>query len=438
MLDVLARAGVVDAGGSGYLLLLDALLTVVDGRALPEPGDAHAGDVAEDRSARVGDVSERPAGGVADLRYEVMYLLEASDAAVEAFREVWAGLGDSIVVVGGDGLWQCHIHTDDIGAAIEAALDAGRPSSIRVTDLLEQVEEERWVRDSERVADSRFDLGPSPVTDVVAVVTGDGIGRILRSLGVHHQVVGGQSMNPSTAEILRAVDAQGSGAVVILPNKKNIVPVAQQVDALSAKTVRVVPTGSIVEGFAALLAYDPASSLESNVEAMAASAAGWCRARSRWPFVTRRPRSARCTPGSGSAYRAGCRLDRFDDGRRLVLTARPPAHLGPRAGHAHRGGRLDSVRYAADQRVAPQRAPRGGHRGAPRGPTSVPLPLRHRVTGEAANESGRRLRQLSELPVTLLAGVGAKRGTALVDWGGVGPRPAHDLSPSLHRPKPPG
>ncbi len=273
MLDVLARAGVVDAGGSGYLLLLDALLTVVDGRALPEPGDAHMGDVAPDRSSRVGEVSERAGGGVADLRYEVMYLLEAPDAAVEAFREVWAGLGDSIVVVGGDGLWQCHIHTDDIGAAIEAALDAGRPSAIRVTDLLEQVEEERWVRDSERVADSRFDLGPSPVTDVVAVVTGDGIGRIFRSLGVHHQVVGGQSMNPSTAEILRAVDAQGSGAVVVLPNNKNIVPVAQQVDALSAKTVRVVPTGSIVEGFAALLAYDPASSLESNVEAMAASAA---------------------------------------------------------------------------------------------------------------------------------------------------------------------
>ena len=84
----------------------------------------------------------------AGLRYEVMYLLEAPDESIPPFREVWAGLGDSIVVVGGDGMWNCHIHTDDIGAAIEAALEAGRPRQIRVSDLWEQVEEERWVREA--------------------------------------------------------------------------------------------------------------------------------------------------------------------------------------------------------------------------------------------------------------------------------------------------
>ncbi len=178
------------------------------------------------------------------------------------------------MVVGGDGLWNCHIHTDDIGAAIEAALDAGRPAAIRVTDLMEQVEEERWVRDGARGSEtgSSQPPGPPPVTGVVAVVTGDGIGRIFRSLGVHSQVVGGQSMNPSTAQLLEAVDALASDAVVVLPNNKNIRPVAEQVDELSAKTVRVVPTGSIVEGFAALLAYDPASSVEENERAMTASA----------------------------------------------------------------------------------------------------------------------------------------------------------------------
>ena len=77
-----------------------------------------------------------------------MYLLEAADEAIPDFKEVWAGIGDSIVVVGGDGLWNCHIHTDDIGAAVEAALDAGRPRNIRVTDLDEQVDEERWVREA--------------------------------------------------------------------------------------------------------------------------------------------------------------------------------------------------------------------------------------------------------------------------------------------------
>ena len=265
MLAVLARAGVVDAGGTGYLLLLDALLHVVDGRDLPEaPAPADGSSVA----SRALAVEDAEGGG---LRYEVMYLLEAPDEAIGAFREVWAGVGDSIVVVGGGGLWNCHIHTDDIGAAVEAALDAGRPRSIRVTDLDEQVEEEWWVRERSNGKEVPEDTGPPPVTDVVAVVTGEGIGRIFRSLGVHRQVRGGQSMNPSTAQLLEAVDGLASDQVVILPNNANIRPVAEQVDDLCAKSVGVVPTGSIVEGFAALLAYDPAAPLAANVESMTAS-----------------------------------------------------------------------------------------------------------------------------------------------------------------------
>ena len=159
-------------------------------------------------------------------RYEVMYFLEAPDETLGAFKSVWAGIGDSIVVVGGDGLWNCHIHTDDIGAAVEAALDVGRPREIRVTDLLDQVEEESWVRRA-----VEFDAGvtpsveePAPVTSVVAVATGDGIRRIFYSLGVHHIVAGGQSMNPSTGQILEVVDSVPGAEVVILPNNKNIVP----------------------------------------------------------------------------------------------------------------------------------------------------------------------------------------------------------------------
>ncbi len=101
-----------------------------------------------------------------------MYLLEADDETIPSFKEVWAGIGDSIVVVGGDGLWNCHIHTDDIGAAVEAALDAGRPRKIRVTDLLEQVEEERWVRGRSgpgRVGAVGVPPGPPPITGAVAV-----------------------------------------------------------------------------------------------------------------------------------------------------------------------------------------------------------------------------------------------------------------------------
>jgi dihydroxyacetone kinase-like predicted kinase len=86
------------------------------------------------------------ADGVSNLRYEVMYLLDADDETMPAFRDAWSAIGDSIVVVGGEGLWNCHVHTNNIGAALEAGVDAGRPRNIRVTDLFEEVEEERWVR----------------------------------------------------------------------------------------------------------------------------------------------------------------------------------------------------------------------------------------------------------------------------------------------------
>jgi len=279
MLPVLAQAGVVDAGGRGYLLLLDAFLLVLDGRPLPEPSGVDAPDLSSlngalaSGSGHDGAAGEHPVG---ELRYEVMYFLNAPDDSMEAFKEVWAGIGDSIVVVGGDGLWNCHIHTNDIGAAVEAGVDAGRPRRIRVTDLDEQVEEERWVRESvgaPGAGPSTEGAGPPPTTSVVAVVSGDGIGRIFRSLGVHHLVVGGQTMNPATADLVKAVESVGSDQVVILPNNKNIRPVADQVDALSAKTVRVVATGSIVEGFAALLAYDPAAEADANVATMSESAA---------------------------------------------------------------------------------------------------------------------------------------------------------------------
>jgi DAK2 domain fusion protein YloV len=268
-LAVLKQAGVVDSGGSGLVLLFDALCFVLAGDEMPIAPNPDSIDV---------HVHEAPRADAAltDLRYEVMYLLDADDSKMHAFREVWSGIGDSIVIVGGDGIYNCHIHTDDVGAAIEAALDAGRPRDIRVTDLAEQVIEERWVREASAgalatlVDDSTPD--ESPTTAVVAVVVGEGVGRIFRSLGVRQLVLGGQSMNPSTAELVEAVRATGSHDVVILPNNKNVAPVAQQVNGLVDQNVAVVATRSIVEGFAALLAYDPDASLDANVKAMKSSA----------------------------------------------------------------------------------------------------------------------------------------------------------------------
>ncbi len=278
LLPALEQAGVVDAGGSGFLLLFDAVLSVLDGRAMPVPPalpDAPVGAWGAGPTAvHEGAASEADAA-LAGLRYEVMYLLEAPDETIPIFKDVWAGIGDSIVVVGGEGIWNCHIHTDDIGAAIEASLDAGRPRSIRVTDLLEEVEEERWVREGAGTAGSgpsETRPGPAPVSGVVAVASGEGIGRIFRSLGVQRLIAGGQSMNPSIAELVEAVDALPCDEVIVLPNNGNIRPVADRVGELTHKKVWVVPSETIAEGFAALLAYDPEANGEANAQAMETSA----------------------------------------------------------------------------------------------------------------------------------------------------------------------
>jgi len=260
LLPVLRDAGVVDAGGKGFTLFLAALVEVVSGRPIPEPevGDAPA----IVRAHLAGD-------DLSSLRYEVMYLLEAPDDTISMFRDTWSAIGDSIVVVGGDGLWNCHIHTNDIGGAVEAGIDAGRPRKIRITDLVEQVEEERWVREADVLADLDRDTDhDAATTAVVAVGVGEGVRRLFASLGVQQVVAGGQSMNPSTAQILEAVELCKADSVIVLPNNKNIVAVANQVDALSEKDVAVIATHSVPEALAALVEYDPGASIADNAASM--------------------------------------------------------------------------------------------------------------------------------------------------------------------------
>ena len=273
MLPVLKDAGVVDAGGAGFLLLLDSALHVVDGDPLPEP-DESAGPSLEQLEA----VSLRHAESgvdVSELRYEVMYFLDLDDSLIEEFKQGWGAIGDSIVVVGGDGIWNCHVHTNDIGAAVEVALDlGGRPRNIRVTDLFEEVAEEHAHREAAlggaptRAATSL----PSVTCAVVAVSSGDGLTDLFGQLGVQGVVTGGQTLNPSTAELLAAVEATNAAQVVVLPNNKNIIPVAEQLDALTTKKVVVVPTRSMPEALAALVVYDPEADVESNAAEMAEAA----------------------------------------------------------------------------------------------------------------------------------------------------------------------
>ena len=251
LLPVLARAGVVDAGGSGFLLMLDSLLHIIDDRPMPKPEVVTASV-----DSLILDVHDETSNS--GTRYEVMYFLDAPDDLIPDFKKAWSEIGDSIVVVGGENIWNCHVHTNNIGAAVEAGISIGKPYEIRVTALFEEIAGNYHDHD---IADP---VGCS----VIAVANGDGIGEIFRSLGATRIVNGGQSMNPSTADLLEAAEATASEHVIILPNNSNIVAVAEQVDSQTSKTVRVVGTHTVTEGFASLLGYDPEATSEKNQTGM--------------------------------------------------------------------------------------------------------------------------------------------------------------------------
>ncbi|MCE9621377.1 MAG: DAK2 domain-containing protein [Actinomycetia bacterium] len=282
MLAVLKDAGVVDAGGAGFMLLLDAALNVVDGVPMPEP-EEFEGPTEQQLEAAAHRHSE---GGVdvSELQYEVMYFMDLDDAQIQPFKEGWGEIGDSIVVVGGEGIWNCHVHTNDVGAAIEVALDlGGRPKKIRVTDLFAEVAELGEVAHARREAtladhghdhSARAGGGLPPVNcAIVAVSSGDGLSELFGQLGVQGVVSGGQTLNPSTAELLSAVEAVNAQQVIVLPNNKNIIPVAEQLNELSSKTIVVVPTKTMPEGLAALVVYDPEADAAVNAKAMGQASA---------------------------------------------------------------------------------------------------------------------------------------------------------------------
>jgi DAK2 domain fusion protein YloV len=277
-LEALARAGVVDAGGQGVLVLLEALANTVSGRRAVRRQTRPPGGPSAAESC--GDLG---AGGPA---YEVMYLLDAADAQVRALRTALDGLGDSLVVVGGGGLWNVHVHTDDVGAAVEAGIVAGRPYRIRVTHFAEQRE--------------RRALAAGAAGDGVAVVAaaaGPGLARLFTECGAK-VVRSAAGRRASTGELLAAVRETGSASVVLLPNDPDTL-VAARAAAMAARDeglqVAVLPTRAAVQGLAAIAVHDGAGSASEDLVRMAAAAAatrhgavtlasrdaltssGWCR-----------------------------------------------------------------------------------------------------------------------------------------------------------------
>ena len=258
-LPVLRAAGVVDAGGRGLCVILDAAETVLTGR---RPVSLPAS-----RRARPIPTPVLPTGTEGDLQedgpaYEVMYLLDAPDEAIAPLRSALAPLGDSLVVVGGDGLWNVHVHVNDVGAAVEAGIAAGRPHRIQVTHFAEQM----------AAARARITLhGRS----IVAVAAGDGLAGLFAEAGATI-VPGAPGRRPSTGAILEAIVGTGAAEVVVLPNDADSVKAAE----FAARTaeqehpvrVAVIPTHAQVQGLAALAVHEPGRGFDADVLEMTATA----------------------------------------------------------------------------------------------------------------------------------------------------------------------
>ena len=257
-LPMLKEAGVVDAGGRGLCVVLDAAESSITGQRAPSSAPQFGTAAIPVARIPTDDLTE---DGPA---YEVMYLLETSDDAIPALREELAPLGDSLVVVGGDGLWNVHLHVDDVGAAVEAGIRVGSPRRIEVTHFAEQVARARDKRAERRGR------------KLVVVAGGPGLAELFRAAGaeVLHEPSGSR---PSTGQILAAIEATGAQEVIVLPNDQDSIGVAEAAaHEAEAKGVHVVviPTRAQVQGIAALAVHEPGRPLDSDVVQMAAAARG--------------------------------------------------------------------------------------------------------------------------------------------------------------------
>ncbi|MEU8589658.1 DAK2 domain-containing protein [Streptomyces sp. NPDC048664] len=259
-LAVLERAGVVDAGGRGLVAVLGALVQTFTGEAprVPDRRPPAVQECADDSPRERDDAASGPA-------YEVIYLLEAGDGAVARLRERLDALGDSLVVVGGDGLWNVHVHVDDAGAAVEAGVEAGRPYRIRITHF--------------GAEDVHAGGGGRPAREpiqraVVAVVPGEGLAGLYQEAGAT-TVLARAGEPPASGELVDAVRRAHAREVVLLPNDADLRQTAA-VAAEQARTdgvrVALIPTRSAVQGIAALAVHEPERRFDEDVVAMTSAA----------------------------------------------------------------------------------------------------------------------------------------------------------------------
>lgn len=270
LLPRLREAGVVDAGGQGIVVLLEGALHFARGEALPAAAGPNGARPAA--GARLADFLELHEDDDVGYCTNLLILPRPDDRLdFPTIRERLLALGSSGVVIGDEELVKIHIHTEHPGAVLEEAVRWGELGQIRIDNMAAQVravtEGAAAARPPAAAADQPAPGGPQ----VVTVASGAGLVEALRGLGAAHIVSGGQTMNPSTEELLRAVEATPGDEVLLLPNNSNVILTAEQVVALTAKRVAVVPSRSVPQGIAALAAFTFAGGLDENVAAMTAA-----------------------------------------------------------------------------------------------------------------------------------------------------------------------
>ena len=254
LLDVLREAGVVDAGGAGLLEIVRGITAGLAGEPLPEalPRERLGFEAVHQDLSR--------------FRYCTVFVVEGDGLDAETLEAELERLGDSLLVVGDRSALKVHVHTDEPGAALALGTAVGTIAGVEIANMHDQT-----VAREARLAD-RAELRPVPdstaLTDVVAVVAGEGNRRLFASLGAAWIIEGGQTMNPATAELLAAIEEARAPEVIVLPNNGNVILSAEQAASLAAKPVHVIHADSIPAGLAAMVAFDPHASGEENAAAM--------------------------------------------------------------------------------------------------------------------------------------------------------------------------
>jgi hypothetical protein len=256
LLPVLAEAGVVDAGGQGFYIIVEGMLLHLKGETVLD-------EAASMPMAQALEVAHASAEG--EYGYDVQFIIVGEALDVPAIRGEIDAMGECALVVGQPDTVKVHVHVPDPGVPISYGASLGSLRDVVVEDM------EAQSREFAQPLDAVPTLVPPVDADgiaIVAVVAGNGLARVFHSLGVASVVEGGQTMNPSTQEIFEAVDELPNDRVIVLPNNKNIIMAAEQARDLCEKEVVVVPTRTIPQGISAVLALNPQADLETNEEVM--------------------------------------------------------------------------------------------------------------------------------------------------------------------------